>query len=171
MSMLSPRGFLKGQCHEIFDFWFFSSISFPQAYEYTSTAISNFSKIRGDIRGSRCTTGVNDTGGKWKKSSSSKISIILFGHLLVVELAYIYIFAFKFTSRYLQPDICHRCQHHMRNWWQNLPPVSLIPVANLQPVSLIPAAILPLVSLTPVANLPPVVHLYLQISPRIFEKI
>ena len=25
---------LKGQCHEIFDFWFFSSISFPQAYEY-----------------------------------------------------------------------------------------------------------------------------------------
>jgi hypothetical protein len=44
------------------------------------------------------------------------------------------------------------------------------------PVSLIPAAILPLVSLTPVANLPPVslipvVHLYLQISPRIFEKI
>jgi hypothetical protein len=33
---------LKGQCHEIFDFWFFSSISFPQAYEYTSTAISNF---------------------------------------------------------------------------------------------------------------------------------
>ncbi len=33
---------LKGQCHEIFDFWFFSSISFPQAYEYTSTAILNF---------------------------------------------------------------------------------------------------------------------------------
>ncbi len=33
---------LKGQCHETFDFWFFSSISFPQAYEYTSMAISNF---------------------------------------------------------------------------------------------------------------------------------
>ncbi len=33
---------LKGQCHEIFDFWFFSWISFPQASEYTSTAISNF---------------------------------------------------------------------------------------------------------------------------------
>jgi hypothetical protein len=41
-----------------------------------------------------------------------------------------------------------------RNWWQNLPPVSLIPVANLPPVSLTP-----------------VVHLDLQISPRIFEKI
>jgi hypothetical protein len=36
----------------------------------------------------------------------------------------------------------------------NLPPVSLTPVANLPPVSLIP-----------------VVHLYLRISPRIFEKI
>jgi hypothetical protein len=28
-----------------------------------------FSKIRGDIRSSRIATGVNDTGGKWKKSS------------------------------------------------------------------------------------------------------
>jgi hypothetical protein len=36
---------------------------------------------------------------------------------------------------------CHRCQQHKGNWWQNLPPVSLIPVANLPPVSLIPAAI------------------------------
>jgi hypothetical protein len=43
-------------------------------------------KIRGDIRGSRCTTGVNDTGGKWKKSSSRKTLLILFGHLWVVEL-------------------------------------------------------------------------------------
>ncbi len=33
---------LKGQCHKIFDFWFFSWISFPQASEYTITAISNF---------------------------------------------------------------------------------------------------------------------------------
>jgi hypothetical protein len=48
-----------------------------------------FSKIRGDIRGSRCTTGVIDAGGKWKKSSSRKILIILFGHLWVVELTYI----------------------------------------------------------------------------------
>jgi hypothetical protein len=29
-----------------------------------------FSKIRGDIRGSRCTTGVVDTGGKWKNLQS-----------------------------------------------------------------------------------------------------
>jgi hypothetical protein len=43
------------------------------------------------------TTGVNETGGKWKKSSSRKILIILFGHLWIVELTYILIFAFKFT--------------------------------------------------------------------------
>ena len=40
-----------------------------------------FSKIRGDIHSSRCTTGVVDTGGKWKKSSIIKVLIILFGHL------------------------------------------------------------------------------------------
>ncbi len=33
---------LKGQCHEIFDFWFFSWISFPQAPEYTIRDVSNF---------------------------------------------------------------------------------------------------------------------------------
>ncbi len=33
---------LKGQCHEIFCFWFFSWISFPQASDYTIRAVSNF---------------------------------------------------------------------------------------------------------------------------------
>jgi hypothetical protein len=47
----------------------------------------------------------------------------------------------------------------------NLPPVSLIPAAILLPVSLAPVANLPPVSLIPV------VHLYLRLSPRIFEKI
>ncbi len=111
-----------------------------------------FSKSRGDIRSSRLTTGVADTGGKWKKSSIRKILIILLEHLWIVELTYIEIFAFMFTLRFPQPDInlivCHRCrwhrwqichryQQHYWNWGQNLPPVSLIPVANLPPVSLI----------------------------------
>ncbi len=79
-----------------------------------------------------------------------------------------------------------------------MPPVSLAPVANLPPVSTAQGELvakfatgvvdtggkfaagavdtgsnLPPVSLTPVANFPPtpVVHLDLQISPRIFEKI
>ena len=47
-----------------------------------------FSKFGRDIPSSRCTTGVFDTGGKWKKSSIRKVFIIYFGHLWVVELAY-----------------------------------------------------------------------------------
>jgi hypothetical protein len=38
---------------------------FPPAPEYSITTISNFSKICGDIRNSRCTTDINDTGGKF----------------------------------------------------------------------------------------------------------
>ncbi len=61
---------LKGQCHEIFCFWFFSWISFPQPESILLRQFGIFSKIRGDIRKSRCTTsindsGVNDTGGKF----------------------------------------------------------------------------------------------------------
>ncbi len=33
---------LKGQCHEIFCFWFFSWISFPQASDYTIGVVSKF---------------------------------------------------------------------------------------------------------------------------------
>ncbi len=33
---------LKGQCHEIFKFWFFSWISFPQAPDYTIMAVLKF---------------------------------------------------------------------------------------------------------------------------------
>ncbi len=32
---------LKGQCHEIFDFWLFSWISFHQAPEYTKRVVTN----------------------------------------------------------------------------------------------------------------------------------
>ncbi len=80
---------------------FFSWISFPPAPDYPIRTVSNFLKIRQDIR----------------------------------------------KSRY------QRYQQHRR---QILPPVSLallIPVANLSPVSVTP-----------------VLHLELQISPRIFEK-
>jgi hypothetical protein len=81
-----------------------------------------FSKIRGDIRSSRCTTGVVDTGGKWKKSSIIKVLIILFGHLWEVELTYRYIFAFQihFKVSAQQPDIvpiiCYRCCEYPRKF-------------------------------------------------------
>ncbi len=80
---------LKGQCHEIFCFWFFLEPVSPKSLIILLGPFRIFSKIRGDIRSSRFATDVNDTGGKWKKPSSRKILIILFGHLWVVELTYI----------------------------------------------------------------------------------
>jgi hypothetical protein len=56
---------LKGQCHEIFCFRFFHESPSPKQLKITLGSFRFFSKIRGDIRKSRCTTGVNDTGGKF----------------------------------------------------------------------------------------------------------
>ncbi len=63
---------LKGQCHEIFDFRFFHESVSPKHLSIPLRPFRNFSKILGGIRGSRCTTGVNDTGGKWKKTFKQK---------------------------------------------------------------------------------------------------
>jgi hypothetical protein len=91
------------QDNEILDFWFFRESVSPKPLSTPLGPFGNFSKIRGDIRSSRCTTGVIDTGGNWKKSSIMKVLIILFGHFR--EVVNLYIFAFKFTLRTQQPDI------------------------------------------------------------------
>ncbi len=85
----TPATYLKGQCHEIFASGFFKKSVPPQPQRISLRPFRIFSKIRGDIRSSRFATGVNDTGGKWKKSSIRKILIILFGYLWVVEETYI----------------------------------------------------------------------------------
>ncbi len=94
-----------------------------------------FSKICGDLRSSKCTTGVVDTSGKLKISSIIKLLLILFGHLCEVELSYRYIFALKFTFKSQQPDIvsiiCHRYQQHLVKLVAKLPPVLLIPVVHI----------------------------------------
>ncbi len=135
---------LKGQSHEIFDFLFFSWISFPQAPEYTIRVVSNF--FENSRRYSQLKVCYRCRWMKWKKSSIIKVLIIQFGHLCEVYLTYRSNFAFKFTLRSQQPDIVpiifHRCCWYR---WQ-LPPVSLIPAANLPPVSFIPVANLPPVS-------------------------
>jgi hypothetical protein len=56
---------LKGQCHEIFDFWFFHESVCPKPLSIPNGPFQIFSKIRGDIRSSKCTTGVVDTGGSF----------------------------------------------------------------------------------------------------------
>ncbi len=60
----------KGQCHEIFRFWVFFMNQFPGFPPSPRVYIPLgpfrfFSKICGNIRSSRLTTGINDTGGKF----------------------------------------------------------------------------------------------------------
>jgi hypothetical protein len=57
---------LKGQCvTRFFASGFFHESPSPKALKITVGSFRIFSKIRGYIRKSRCTTGVNDTGGKF----------------------------------------------------------------------------------------------------------
>jgi hypothetical protein len=133
---------LKGQCHEIFCFRFFSGITFPQAPDNNSRIISNFfensrrySQVKVHHRWQIChiATGVNDTGINRR----------------------------QICHRYQRHrwQICHRCR------WSpcvvdtggkfatgvndtggkfaaggKLPPVSTTLAANLPPVSLTPVA-------------------------------
>ncbi len=91
------------------------------------------------------TTGVADTGGK---SSIRKFLIILLGHLWIVELTYIYIFATSFTSvvdtggKFATGvnDTGGKFAAGVNDTGGKLPPASTTPEANLPPVSLTPAA-------------------------------
>jgi hypothetical protein len=117
-----------------------------------------------DIHSSRCTTGVVDTSGKWKKSTNQKILIFfeylsqhidtLFSPTSLSVVSSLILLSF-FATGVVDTD-------------GKVPLMSLTPAANLAPASKILAvslANLLMVSLTPV------VHLDLRISPRIFEKI
>jgi hypothetical protein len=56
--------FLERQCHEIFDFRFVhESVAPSPRVSLFLGPFRFFSKIRGDISSSMCTTGVVDTGG------------------------------------------------------------------------------------------------------------
>jgi hypothetical protein len=58
-NFVNAKESLKGQCHEILDFRFFSGISFPQAPEYPIRAVSNlFENLRKNWQ-------LIDTGGKF----------------------------------------------------------------------------------------------------------
>ncbi len=66
---------IKGTVSRVFCFWFFhESSSQPQSISLGPFQI--FLKIRGDIRKSRCTTGINDTGGKFATVSMTLQQIL-----------------------------------------------------------------------------------------------
>ncbi len=172
---------LKGQCHEIFDFWFFSWISFPQASEYTTTAISNFFEnsrryLRLKVH-HRCQRHWWQMEKIFKQKNFNNFVWAPLGSRVNIYIKFSLQVHFKVSAAWY-------CSHYLPPA-ANLPPVSLTPVANLPPVSTTQGELvakfaggvidtggnLPPVSLTPAANLPPVVHLDLRKSLRIFEKI
>jgi hypothetical protein len=65
------------------DFWlrFSTWISFPQALIIPLGPFQIFSKFAEIFAAQDAPSRVNNTGGKWKKSSIRKIFIIYFGHL------------------------------------------------------------------------------------------
>ncbi len=128
---------LKGQCHAIFCFRVFHESPSPKPLIITLGSFRIFLKIRGDIRKSRCTTSVNNTGGNLPPVSSTTSVNDTGGEFATVV---------NDTGSKLPPVSTtptanlHRYQLHR---WQILPPVSLVlltPVANLPPVSTTPVA-------------------------------
>ncbi len=118
---------LKGQCHEIFCFWFFSWISFPQASDYTKRAISNFFEYSQLKVCHRCQR------HRWQMEKTFKQEN--FNNFVWTPLASrvnIYI-NFCLQVHFKVSASCYCCHY--------LPSVSTTPVANLPPVSLIPVAI------------------------------
>ncbi len=90
-----------------------------------------FSKIRGDICSSRFATGVNDTGGKWKKTFKQKN----FNNFVWTPLdSRVNIYINVCLQVHFKVSAAWYCCHY-------LPPVSTTPVANLPLASLIPVAI------------------------------
>ncbi len=116
----------------------------PGTWVYHYGHFKFFLKIRGDIRGSRCTTGVDDTGGKWTNIFNQKV----FNHFVLTPLdSRVNIYINFCLQVHFKVSAAWYCYHY-------LPPVTITPVANLPPVSLTP-----------------VVHLDLRISPRLFVKV
>ncbi len=122
---------LKGQWHEIFRFWFFSTISFPPAPEYPIRTVSKF------LENSRGYSQLKvDHRCRWHRWQMRKI------------------FNQKNFNNFVGTPLDSRVNTYIHFWLQvhfmvsaawycchYFPPVSLTPVANLPPVSLIPVTI------------------------------
>ena len=67
---------LKGQGHEIFCFRFLFMNHLPlKALTQLIVSFQIFPKICRDIGSTRCTSGVVDTGGKWKRLKNTRIYV------------------------------------------------------------------------------------------------
>ncbi len=131
---------LKGQCHEIFCFRFFSWITFSEAPENNIRIISNFfenSRRFSQVK-PRCTTGVNDTGGKLPMVSTTPVANFRWYRRHRWQIATgINDTSGKFCHQFPlccwhRWQICYRCQQYRRqiDAGGKLPPLSTTPAAN-----------------------------------------
>ncbi len=164
---------LKGQCHEIFCFWFFSWISFPPAPEYSIKTFRIFSK-------SRCTTGINDNGGKF----FSQFSLCCWYRWQICRQCQRYLRQISHRCQLHQRQICHWCERH--RWKTMWTLTKLLTTENehenffylyaYSTTQRCPKEIIKKILMEDFFHLAqvsttPVVHLELRKSPRIFEKI
>ncbi len=111
--------------------FFYESVS-PQPQSIPLGPFQIFSKIRGDIRKSSCTTGVNDTGGKFATGVNDNG-----GKLPPVSTTPAANFA---TSSPCAVDTGGKFAPSVNDAGGKLPPVSTTPAANLPPASTTPVA-------------------------------
>ncbi len=123
--------YLKGQCHEIFCYWFFSWTSFPQASGYTIRAVSNcFENSRRYLQLKvchRCQRHRRQMEKTFKQKNCNNFVSTSLGSRVNIYVNFCLQVHFKVSAAWY-------CCHY-------LPTVSTTPMANLPPVSLIPVAI------------------------------
>ncbi len=122
---------LKGQCHEIFCFWFSSWTSSPQASDYTIRAVSNF--FENSWRYSQLKVCHRCHWHRWQMEKTFKQKNVY--NFVWTPLG-------SRVNKYV--NFCFQVHFKVSAAWyccHYLPPVSMTPVANWPPVSLIPVAI------------------------------
>ncbi len=117
---------LKGQCHEIFCFWFFSWIIFPPAPEYPIRTVSNF--FENSRRYSQVK--VHHRYQRHRRQTLRPVPLVLL--IPVANLPPV-----STTSAANLPPVFAA---GINDTGGNLPPVSTTPAANLPPVSMTPVA-------------------------------
>ena len=156
---------LKGECHEIFCFWFFFHESvYPKRLSIPLGLFRFFPKIRGDIRSSRLTTARYQ---RHRRQILPPVSLVL-----LIPVAY-----------------CHWCQQYRRQIcrWQTMLLISgcrylkvnlkaKIYIYVNSTIQRCPNKIIKIFLIEDFFHLPPVsatplVNLELRISPRLLEKI
>ncbi len=113
--------FLQGRCHKIFCFRFFQESSSLKPLKITLGSFRIFLKICGDIRKSRCTTGINYTGSKFATGTTCVVDT-----------------SGRFASGV--NDTRSKFVTGVNDTGGKLPPVTMTQAANLPSVSITPVA-------------------------------